>query len=116
LASLVASMALLAGVAEKVLAYIHDLYCLKLFLGDEPIPAGNLQVEKALGTSAGLELRDWQFQYIDYALYDIFPVDPKKAAAIRRKAPKFYYNAVTRTLYCRSHNGILLRCLSHKEA
>ena len=54
--------------------------------------------------------------YIDYALYDIFPYDPKEAAAIKRKAPKFYYNAITRTLYHRSHDGILLCYLSHLEA
>ena len=40
---------------------------------------------------------DWRFPYIDYALYDIRPDDPKEAAAIRRKAPRFYYNAVART-------------------
>jgi len=49
-------------------------------------------------------------------LYDISPDDPKEAAAIRRKVPKFYYNAITQTLYGRSHDGILLRCLSNKEA
>jgi len=43
-------------------------------------------------------------------------VDPKEVTVIRRKAPRFYYNAITRTLYRRSHDGILLRCLSHKEA
>ena len=32
------------------------------------------------------------------------------------KASRFYYNAITRTLYSRSYDGILLRCLSHKEA
>jgi len=37
-------------------------------------------------------------------------------AAIRRKAHKFYYNAITRTLYRRSPDGILLRYLSQKEA
>jgi len=44
------------------------------------------------------------------------PDGPKEAAAIKKKAPKFYYNAITRTLYRQSHDGILLRCLSHKEA
>ena len=62
------------------------------------------------------ELRDWRFPYIDYVLYHILPDDPKEAAAIKRKAPKFYYNANIRTLYHRSHDGILLHCLSHKEA
>jgi len=42
--------------------------------------------------------------------------DYKEAAAIRRKASKFYYNEITRTLYHRLHDGILLRCLSHKQA
>ena len=93
-----------------------DMYCPRFAFEDHQKPIRDLQVKETLETAAGPKLRDWQFQYIDYALYDIFPVDPKKAAAIRRKAPKFYYNAVTRTLYYRSHNGILLRCLSHKEA
>jgi len=49
-------------------------------------------------------------------LYDILPDDPKEMAAIRSKAPKFYYNVITRTLYHHTHDGILLRCLSYKEA
>ena len=69
-----------------------------------------------LESSAGPEPRDWRFPYIDYVLYGILPEDTKEAAAIRRKAPKFYYNAITRTLYRRSHDDILLRCLSPKEA
>ena len=44
------------------------------------------------------------------------PNDPKEVAAIRRKAPKFYYNVITRTLYRRSYDGIILRYLSQKEA
>jgi len=44
------------------------------------------------------------------------PDDPKEAATIRKKAPQFYYNAIMRTLYRRSYDGILLQCLSHKEA
>ena len=42
--------------------------------------------------------------------------DPKEAAAIKRKAPQFYYNVITETLYRRSRDGILLLCLSYKEA
>jgi len=44
------------------------------------------------------------------------PDDPKEADAIKRKALKFYYNAITRTLCHRSHDGIFLRCVSYKEA
>jgi len=99
LASLAASLALSARAAEKVLIYSYDLYCLRFIFRDNQKQAGDLQVKEALETSTGLELRDWRFPYIDYALYDILPEDPKEAAAIRRKAPKFYYNAITRTLY-----------------
>ena len=97
--SLAASLALPAGVPEKVLVYSHDLYYPKLTLKKDQIPAGNLQVKETLETSAGLELWDWRFSFIDYALYDILPDDPKEAAAIKRKAPKLYYNVITRTLY-----------------
>jgi len=86
----------------------------KLTLENDQIPAGNLQVEEILETLAGPELRDWRFLYIDYALYGILPDDPKEGAAIKRKAPRFYYNAITRTLYRRSHDGVLLHCLSNK--
>ena len=49
-------------------------------------------------------------------LYGILPDDPKEAAAIRRKAPRFYYNVIMRSLYRRSYDGILFQCLSYKEA
>jgi len=96
-------------VAEKVLINSHDLYCPRFAFEDNQKPTGDLHIKEALETSTGLELRDWRFSYIDYALYDILPDD-------RRKASKFYYNAITRTLYRRSHDGILLHCLSHEEA
>jgi len=116
LTSLIASLALPAKVIEKVLVYSNDLYCPKFTLEDNQMPSGDLQVKKALKTSAGLELKNWRFPYIDYVLYGVLSNDPKKATTIRRKAPRFYYNAITRILHRRSHDGILLRCLSHKEA
>jgi len=116
LASFAASFTLPAGAAEKILVYIYNLYCPRFSFEDNQKPTRDFQVREALETSTGPELRDWRFPYIDYALYGIPPDNPKEAAAIRRKASKFYYNAITRTLYHRSHDGILLRCLSHKEA
>ena len=41
-------------------------------------------------------------------VYDILPDDSKKATAIRRKTPRFYYNTIMRTLYRWSHDRILL--------
>ena len=98
LASLAASLALPARVVEKILIYSHDLYGPRFDFEDHLKPTGDRQIKEALETSTVPELRDWQFLYIDYALYGIFPDNPKEAAAIRRKASKFYYNAITRTL------------------
>ena len=108
LASLAASLALPAGTVEKILVHSHDLYCPRIALEDHQEPTGDCQGKEVLESSAGPEPRDWRFPYIDYILYGILPEDTKEAAAIRRKAPKFYYNAITRTLYHRSHDGILL--------
>jgi len=36
----------------------------------------------------------------------MLPDDPKEAAAIKRKAPWFYYNAITRILYRRLYDEI----------
>jgi len=93
---------------EKVFFYSHDLYCPRVALEDYQEPTGSCQGKEVLEASTGPEPRDWRFPYIDFVLYGILPEDIKEAAAIRRKAPKFYYNAITRTLYRRSHDGILL--------
>jgi len=116
LASLAASLALLVRATKKVLIQSLDLYCPKFTLEDSGIPRENLQVKEVLETSTDPEPRDLRFSFIGYVLYGILTDDPKKAVAIRRKTSKFYYNAITRTLYRRSHDGTLLRCLSHKEA
>jgi len=62
-----------------------------------------------------LELRDWRFLIIDYALYGILSDDPKEAASVRQRSTRFYYDAVVK-MYRRSYDGILLRCLSNSEA
>jgi len=59
LAFLAVPLALPARAMERVLVHSHDMYYLKLFLEDDPIPAGNLQVKETLETSVGPELRDW---------------------------------------------------------
>ena len=51
-------------------------YCPKIPLENDQIPVGNLQVKETLEAPAGPELRDWQFSYIDYILYDILPDAP----------------------------------------
>jgi len=106
LASLAASLALPTGATERVLVYSRNLYCYKFALENSRTPRRNLQIKEDLQTLTSLEYRDWKFSYIDFILYGIFPDDPKEAAAIRRKAPRFYYNAIMQTLYRRSYDGI----------
>lgn len=60
--------------------------------------------------------RDWRFPFISFYLYGNFSDDPHEVEAIKRISTKFYYNAMTWTLYCQSHDEVLLRCLSPQEA
>ena len=58
LTSLATSLALPAGVAERVLVYSCDLYCCKFAFEDSKTPRGDLQVKKVLETLTSLESRD----------------------------------------------------------
>ncbi|XP_049350317.1 uncharacterized protein LOC125814913 [Solanum verrucosum] len=60
------------------------------------------------------EIVDWRHALIDYLCYNILPEDPKKRTEIRRRAPRFLY--YKDTLYRRSFEGVLLRCLGEEEA
>ncbi|XP_060183015.1 uncharacterized protein LOC132612963 [Lycium barbarum] len=57
---------------------------------------------------------DWRQTMIDYLCYSILPEDPKRKTEIRRRAPRFLY--YKDTLYRRSFEGVLLRCLGEEEA
>ena len=51
---------------------------------------------------------------IDYLQYGKLPTDPRGRVDVRRRANRFVY--LNDTLYKRSFDGILLRCLSKEEA
>nr|XP_009777510.1 PREDICTED: uncharacterized protein LOC104227078 [Nicotiana sylvestris] len=57
---------------------------------------------------------DWRQTMIDYLCYGILPEDPRRKTEIRRCAPRFLY--YKDTLYRRSFEGVLLRCLGEDEA
>ncbi|XP_060200307.1 uncharacterized protein LOC132628548 [Lycium barbarum] len=57
---------------------------------------------------------DWRQPIIDYLSYRILPEDSRRRTEIRRRAPRFLY--YKDTLYRRSFEGILLRCLGEDEA
>ncbi|XP_059281023.1 uncharacterized protein LOC132034657 [Lycium ferocissimum] len=57
---------------------------------------------------------DWRQPIIDYLSYGILPEDSRRRTEIRRRAPRFLY--YKDTLYRRSFEGVLLRCLGEDEA
>ncbi|KAF3632140.1 IAA-amino acid hydrolase ILR1-like 3 [Capsicum annuum] len=57
---------------------------------------------------------DWRQPIIDYLCYGILPEDPKRKTDIRCRAPFFLY--YKDTLYIRSFEGVILRCLGEEEA
>ena len=78
LSSLPAFLALPAEAVEKIFVYNHNLYCSRTAFEDYQKLTGDCQPKEASETSTGPELRDWRFPYINYALYDILPDDPKE--------------------------------------
>ncbi|XP_015078296.1 uncharacterized protein LOC107022103 [Solanum pennellii] len=57
---------------------------------------------------------DWRQSIIDYMCYGILQKYPKRRTDIRRRAPRFLY--YKDTLFKRSFEGLLLRCLGKEEA
>ncbi|KAG9446452.1 hypothetical protein H6P81_012580 [Aristolochia fimbriata] len=60
-----------------------------------------------------IEEEDWRQQFLDYLEHKKLPQELKAQAYVRRVAPKFCL--FNNTLYRRSYDGILLRCVSKEE-
>ncbi|KAG9453125.1 hypothetical protein H6P81_006029 [Aristolochia fimbriata] len=60
-----------------------------------------------------IEEEDWRQQFLDYLEHNKFPEELKARVYVRRVAPKFCL--FNNTLYRRSYDGILLRCVSKEE-
>jgi len=106
LAALAPTLALPADTNYHLTVATRHLFC----------PKYGLEVSEVHITSTNFEPKDWQFSIIDYVLHGILPDDPRKAVSVRRRSTRFYYDVVVKTLYRRSYDGILLRCLSNSEA
>ena len=106
LSALATTLALLVDTEYHLAVATRHLVCSKHIL----------RTREVYNISTDLELRDWRFSLIDYALHGLLPDDPKEAASIRRRSPRFYYDPTLKTLYRRSYDSILLCCLSNSEA
>ena len=106
LAALAATLPLPADTRYHLTVATRHLFCLKY----------SLEISEVHTTSINFEPRDWWFPITDYALHNILPDDPTEAVSVRWRFTRFYYDVVVKTLYCRSYDGVLIRCLSNSEA
>ena len=106
LASLAANLSQPLGTTQRVTVASRKLFRLK------DVPEANATHQ----TPDQPDQEDWRLPIIDYVLYGILPEDAKERESIRRRASRFYYDSTTKTLYRRSYDGLLLRCLSKTEA
>ncbi|KAL0533123.1 hypothetical protein IC582_030338 [Cucumis melo] len=61
-----------------------------------------------------IDEEDWRQPIIDYLEHGKLPTDPRHRAEIRRRVARFIY--YKDTLYRRSYEGLLLRCLGKEES
>ena len=106
MAALAATLALPIDTTYHLIVATRHLVC----------PNHVLKTKEVHIISIDFEPKDSRFPLINYALRGILPDDPKEAASIRRRSLLFYYDPIVKTLYLRSYDGILLRCLSNSEA
>ncbi|XP_075099552.1 uncharacterized protein LOC142176318 [Nicotiana tabacum] len=82
-----------------------------------PLPSdaeGEENELKHLVTVSEVEREEWRQPIIDYLCYGIIPENSQRRTEIYRRAPRFLYNKDT--LYKRSFEGVILRCLGEDEA
>ncbi|XP_070056752.1 uncharacterized protein [Nicotiana tomentosiformis] len=75
--------------------------------------SGENELEHLVAVSEA-EKEEWIHPIIDYLSYGILPENPRRRNEIRHRAPRFLYYKYT--LYRRSFEGVLLRCLGEDEA
>jgi len=106
----------LAALAATLALPIDTTYHLTVATRHLICPKYVLETKEVHVILMDFEPRDWRFPLIDYALHDILSDDLKEAVSIRRRFLRFYYDLIVKTLYRRSYDDILLRCLSNSEA
>jgi len=106
----------LAALAATLALPIDTKYHLTVAARHLVCPKHVLKTKEVYSVSTDFEPRDWRFSLIDYTLHSLLSDDPKEVASIRRRYLHFYYDPIVKTLYRRSYDGILLRCLSNSEA
>ncbi|XP_020254169.1 uncharacterized protein LOC109831246 [Asparagus officinalis] len=106
LASLAANLAQPLGMTQRVTVASR-----RLFRSEDVLEVNTTHLAPSQPGS-----KDWRFPIIDCVLYGILPEDVRERESIRRHTTRFYYDSTSKTLYRRSYDGMLLRCLSTTKA
>src|SRR5436853_3834039 len=117
LAGLATALGLQAGDSQSIVIFARSLFHPKWTTPREPVEANTSSLLRG-ATDAPTKPQpvDWRIPFIDYIMYGIRVDDPQIVASVRKKAARFNYNPESRTLYYVTRDGIMLRCLSPKEA
>lgn len=97
---------------QKVLVASRSLYHPKQDFEISKDAKQSLKNNTVCEASTNVESKDWLFPFVDFIIYDILPKDLREATFIKRRVDQFFYVAVTKQLYRRSYDVILLCCLS----
>ncbi|XP_020263098.1 uncharacterized protein LOC109839075 [Asparagus officinalis] len=111
LAALAVSLAQPPETKQFVMVRTHQLF-IPIYDADDR----EEDIKEVHLTQVEFKPREWRFPIIDYILHGILPEDVKERDSIRKRVLRFYYNTENQTLYYRRYDGLLLRCLSTKEA
>jgi len=75
---------------------------------EDLLPASSMTIE-----ACEIETGDWRTPFLDYLLHGYLPLDSSVMSRVRKRS--INYTCINDTLYRRSCDGILLRCLAGKE-
>jgi hypothetical protein len=107
LASLAASMSL--NPDQNIYVHVEELRVLPILAEEEDIPSTSVMTIE----TCEIEIGDWRTPFLDYLLHGYLPLNSNERSRIRKRS--LNYTCINDTLYHRSCDGILLRCLISSE-
>ena len=107
----------LAGLAASMSLTSHQMMDVRV---EEcrilPILAEEEEMTTSVAMTANvyeIEVGDWRSPFLEYLLHGYLPLDSAERSRVRKRS--VHYTCINDTLYRRSFDGILLRCLAGNE-
>jgi hypothetical protein len=107
LASLAASMSLSSHQSMDV--HVEERRILPILAEEEETIVASAMTAEI----CEIEVGDWREPFLEYLLHGYLPLDASERSRIRKRS--IHYTCINDTLYRRSHDGVLLRCLAGNE-